>query len=453
MNSNNPPEYLPEDWQFGTDGIRGPVEKMNPLFMVKLGYAAGKALDEEGISKILIGKDTRISGYMIESALEAGFISAGLEVVLLGPLPTPAVAYLAKSNQQAGLVISGSHNSYEDNGVKFFNKDGFKISYELEKKIENKLFEEISVSEPIKLGKASRLNDAGGRYIEFCKSSAPGLDLSGLSLIVDCAHGANYSVAPQTFNELGASVITLGVSPDGININNGCGSTHPEALKNEVLKNNADLGIGFDGDGDRLLVIDKNGEILDGDDLLYTLISSRNLNSKNRQSLTGIVGTLMTNKSLEIYLNNEGIDFCRTDVGDKYVLRELVRRKWILGGEPSGHIICLDSTTTGDALIASLQVLRSIKESNFDISTILKNFKKFPQELISLNVRSPQTIIMSKKIRSEVSNLEKKLGSEGRVLLRPSGTEPLIRVMVEATSDNLAKDLALELAEFIKKAV
>ena len=454
MNSKNPPEYLPEDWRFGTDGIRGPVvDKMNPLFMVKLGYAAGKALNDEGISKILIGKDTRISGYMIESALEAGFISSGLDVVFLGPLPTPAVAYLAKSNKQAGLVISGSHNSYEDNGIKFFNKDGFKISYQLEKKIESKLLEEISVVEPKKLGKATRLNDAGGRYIEFCKSSSPSLDLSGLSLVVDCAHGANYLVAPQIFSELGASVVTLGASPDGININHNCGSTHPERLKKEVLQNKADLGIAFDGDGDRLIIVDKNGKVLDGDDLLYTLVAAKYLDSNKHQNSTGIVGTLMTNKSLEIYLDKEGIDFCRTDVGDKYVLRELIKRKWILGGEPSGHIICLDSTTTGDALIASLQVLSSIRESNYDISKILKTFNKFPQKLVSLNVSSPQTIIMNNKIRSEVSKLEKKLGIEGRVLLRPSGTEPLIRVMVEATSENLAKDLAKELAEFIKKAV
>ena len=452
MNSKKLPEYFPEDWRFGTDGIRGPLERMNPLFMVKLGYAAGKALVEQGISKVLIGKDTRISGYMIESALEAGFISAGLDVILLGPLPTPAVAYLAKSNKQAGLAISASHNSYEDNGIKIFNKDGFKISYEFEKEIETKLFDETSVVEPSKLGKASRMNDAGGRYIEFCKSSVPNLDLTGLSLVVDCANGANYIVAPQTFSELGASVITVGTSPDGININQDCGSTNPARLKKEVLLNKADLGIGFDGDGDRLLVVDKEGKILDGDDLLYTLISTKKANFDKQQNSLGVVGTLMTNKSLEIYLDREGINFYRADVGDKYVLRELIKRKLVLGGEPSGHIICLDSTTTADALIASLQVLSAIKKSNFDFSTILKNFKKFPQELISLNVSSPQTIIMNERIRSEVSKLEKKLGSNGRVLLRPSGTEPLVRVMVEATSKDLAKDLAQELAKFIRKA-
>ena len=452
MKTKNIPQYFPKDWRFGTDGIRGPTENLSPLFVVKLGYAAGKALFEKGISKILIGKDTRISGYMIESALEAGFISAGVEVVLLGPLPTPAVAYLAKSYQQAGLVISASHNSYEDNGLKFFNKDGFKISYKLEKRIETLLLEDSKTVESDKLGKATRLNDAGGRYIEFCKSSVSGLDLSGLSLVVDCANGANYSVAPQTFSELGASVIGVGVSPDGININHNCGSTFPETLKQEVLKNEAHLGIAFDGDGDRLIVVDKVGRVLDGDDLLYTLIEAKNINSEKNLISKGIVGTLMTNKSLEVYLYKNGIDFCRANVGDKYVLRELIKRNWTLGGEPSGHIICLDSTTTGDALIASLRILSSIKESNFDISPILKNFKKFPQELISLNVRSPQTIIMDEKIRSEVSKIEKSLGDQGRVLLRPSGTEPLIRVMVEATSEDLAKNLANELAEFIRKA-
>jgi len=454
MNSKkNIPEYFPLDWHFGTDGIRGPVEtKMNPLFMVKLGWAAGSVLKDEGITKILIGKDTRISGYMIESALEAGFISAGMDVILLGPLPTPAVAFLAKSYKQAGLVISASHNSYEDNGIKFFNKDGFKLSFNLEKKIEGKLFEESSVVKSIKLGKANRLNDAQGRYIEFCKSCSEGLDLTGLSLVVDCAHGANYSVGPRTFSELGASVIALGVSPNGININDRYGSTNPKELKKEVLSNKADLGIAFDGDGDRLLIVDNKGKVLDGDDLLYTLIATNILDNEEQKSISGVVGTLMTNKSLEVFLNKSGINFCRTDVGDKFILRELIKRKWTLGGEPSGHIICLDSTTTGDALIASLRILSSIRKFDFDISKILSDFDKFPQELVSLNVRSPQTVIMDSGVRTEVSKLEQKLGNKGRVLLRPSGTEPVIRIMVEATSKSLAKELANQLAELIKKA-
>ena len=453
MNIKKLPDYFPKEWKFGTDGIRGRVEsKMNPLFMVKLGWAAGKVLKEEGVSRILIGKDTRLSGYMIESALEAGFISSGIDVTLLGPLPTPAVAYLAKSNNQAGVVISGSHNSYEDNGIKFFNVDGFKISYETEKKIEIKLLQESSVVKSTQLGKATRLKDAQGRYIEFCKSSSPDLDLSGLSLVIDCANGANYSIGPQIFSELGASVSTLGVNPNGININQDCGSTNPENLKKEVILNKADLGIAFDGDGDRLLLIDSEGNALDGDDLLYTLISTNISNPNEFEALKGVVGTLMTNKSLEVYLDKEGIDFYRADVGDKYVLRELLKRGWTLGGEPSGHIICLDSATTGDALIASLRILSSISKFDFNISKILRNFHKLPQELVSINVKSPETVIMDNRVRNEVSKLENKLGDEGRVLLRPSGTEPLIRVMVEATSIDLAKDLASQLAELIKKA-
>ena len=454
MNHKTPPDYFPSDWKFGTDGIRGSVEdKMNPLFMVKLGYAAGTSLKEKGISEVLIGKDTRISGYMIESALEAGFISSGMDVVLLGPLPTPAVAYLAKSRNQAGLVITGSHNLYQDNGIKIFNRDGFKLSYHLEKEIEEILLsQEISIVKSGSLGKATRFIDAQEEYINFCKSSCSNLDLSGLSIVVDCGNGANYLIAPKTFSELGASVDCIGISPDGININQDCGSTNPEKLRKEVISQKADLGIGFDGDGDRLLFIDKLGKIRDGDDLLYTLIATGLNNPREKEITKGVVGTLMTNKSLEIYLKKENIDFFRADVGDKYILRELIKRGWILGGEPSGHIICLDTATTGDALIAALRVLSSISKFDFDISSTLQNFNKLPQELVNLKVNSPQTIIMNNSIRSEVSKLEKRLGEEGRVLLRPSGTEPLLRVMVEAVSTNLAKELAGELADFIQKA-
>ena len=452
MNPKNLPDYFPVDWRFGTDGIRGLVEKkMNPLFVVKLGWAVGKVLKEEGTESILIGKDTRISGYMIESALEAGFISAGMDVRLVGPMPTPGVAYLAKSTNQAGVVISASHNKFYDNGIKFFNRDGFKFSYDLEKRIENVLLENSKVVESMELGKASRLNDAKGKYIEFCKSFASNLDLSDLSLVIDCANGANYSVAPQIFSELGSKIIELSTSPNGININDECGSTNPNNIQKAVVESKADLGIAFDGDGDRLLVVDKEGKILDGDDLLYILVST-NLLRDDIQRYKGIVGTLMTNKSLELFLDKEGIDFSRTDVGDKYVLRELKERNWILGGEPSGHIICLDATTTSDALIASLKVLEAIKDLNFDISKALLNFEKLPQEIISLKVNNPQTLIMDSSIRYEVSKLENALGKEGRVLLRPSGTEDLIRIMVEATSEKLAKDLASELAEFMQKA-
>ena len=446
------PEYFPLDWRFGTDGIRGPVEsKMNPLFMVKLGWAAGKILKEKGIEGILIGKDTRISGYMIESALESGFISAGMDVTLVGPMPTPGVAYLAKSTNQAGLVISASHNRFSDNGIKFFTEEGFKLDYQFEKKIEDVLLDKNTVVDSVNLGKAKRFDEAQSRYIEFCLSTSPNLDLSGLDLVIDCANGANYAIAPKVFTELGCKVTSISTSPDGININANCGSTSPEKIQEAVISNEADLGISFDGDGDRLVVVDRNGRILDGDDLLYTLIS-RNSIELQSNSYKGVVGTLMTNKSLENFLDDQGIEFLRTDVGDKYVIRALRERSWILGGEPSGHIICLDKTTTGDALIASVKLLESLKNIDFDISRALENFTKLPQQLISFEVNHPHEILLNSEVRAEVSNLEKKLGKEGRVLIRPSGTEDLLRVMVEASSKELADELAKGLSEFIRKA-
>ena len=452
MVQNKPPNYFPKDWKFGTDGIRGPVESnMNPLFMVKLGWAAGKILKESGnVNSVLIGKDTRISGYMIESALEAGFISAGINVTLVGPMPTPGIAYLAKSTNQPGLVISASHNRFSDNGIKFFNQKGFKLDYQVEKRLEEVLLERSSVVDSLKLGKASRLEDSQERYINYCLSNFPNLDLSGLTIVVDCANGANYSIAPSVFSELRCKVIEIGTSPNGININERCGSTYPETLKKSVLEHDADLGIAFDGDGDRLVMIDNKGNVLDGDDLLYILVS-RDV-TKNPQKYKGVVGTHMTNKSLEIFFNQEKIGFSRADVGDKFVLSKLLAKNWILGGEPSGHIICLDSTTTGDALIASLKVLDSLKEIDFDINKSLKGFRKFPQELLNLRVNNPQSVIMDKHVRFEVSKIEGKLGEKGRVLLRPSGTEDLIRVMVEADSKEIAKDFVDLLAEYIKKA-
>ena len=399
------PEFFPLDWRFGTDGIRGPVEsKMNPLFMVKLGWAAGKIFKQKGIEGILIGKDTRISGYMIESALESGFISAGINVTLVGPMPTPGVAYLAKSTNQAGLVISASHNRFSDNGIKFFTEEGFKLDYKFEKKIEDVLLDKSTVVDSLELGKANRLEDAQSRYIEFCLSTSPNLDLSGLNLVVDCANGANYAIAPKVFSELGCKVTTLATSPDGININADCGSTNPEKIQKAVISSQADLGISFDGDGDRLVVIDKKGKILDGDDLLYTLISRNSIQLKD-YFCKGVVGTLMTNKSLESFLEKQGINFLRTDVGDKYVIRALRERNWILGGEPSGHIICLDQTTTGDALIASIKLLESLKDIDFDISKALESFKKLPQQLISFEVKDPQKFLMNPEIRSDVSKL------------------------------------------------
>ena len=432
---------LSSDRKFGTDGIRGPVTStMNPLFVTKLGWAAGCVLKEEGISKVFIGKDTRISGYMFESALQAGFISSGMDVTLLGPLPTPGVSFLANSNNQVGLVISASHNLFEDNGIKFFNKDGQKFSAELEKRIESKLTQDMVAVDSINLGKAARMNDAQGRYIEFCKSTFLGLDLTGLSILLDCANGATYSVAPKVFEELGAEVHAIGSSPDGININQNCGSTSPEFLKEEITKGEYDLGIAFDGDGDRILIVTSNGDILDGDDILYIL-------SQNLIEGSGVIGTLMTNKALEIHFGENNIDFYRSDVGDKYVLQKLVEKNWLLGGEPSGHIICLDSAPTGDAIIAALKFLDAVKKDNFSIDKILNNFKKFPQTLINLKVDNPNNIILSDKFWSEVTKIESILGNDGRVLIRPSGTEPLIRIMVESKDSSTSEDLCNTLAE------
>ena len=432
---------LSKDRKFGTDGIRGPVTStMNPLFVTKLGWAAGSILIEEGMSKVLIGKDTRISGYMYESALQAGFISAGMDVTLLGPLPTPGVSYLANSNNQVGLVISASHNLFEDNGIKFFNKDGQKFSAELEKRIETKLTQEMVAVESINLGKATRMNDAQGRYIEFCKSSFTDLDLNGLSILLDCANGATYSVAPKVFSELGAKVETIGSSPDGININQNCGSTNPDFLKEEIIKGTYDLGIAFDGDGDRILIVNSEGDILDGDDILYIL-------SNNLPADSGVVGTLMTNKALEIFFNENDIPFLRADVGDKYVLQRLLEESWVLGGEPSGHIICLDSAPTGDAIIAALNLLNAIKDNNFSVKKSLEGFKKFPQTLINLKVNNPNKIIVSDKFWSEVTRIERQLGHNGRVLIRPSGTEPLIRIMVESDKSGASHDFCNALAD------
>ena len=432
---------LSSDRKFGTDGIRGPVTStMNPLFVTKLGWAAGCVLKEEGISKVFIGKDTRISGYMFESALQAGFISSGMDVTLLGPLPTPGVSFLANSNNQVGLVISASHNLFEDNGIKFFNKDGQKFSAELEKRIESKLTQDMVAVDSINLGKAARMNDAQGRYIEFCKSTFLGLDLTGLSILLDCANGATYSVAPKVFEELGAKVHAIGSSPDGININQNCGSTSPEFLKEEIAKGEYDLGIAFDGDGDRILIVTSNGDILDGDDILYIL-------SQNLIEGSGVIGTLMTNKALEIHFGEKNIDFYRSDVGDKYVLQKLVEKNWLLGGEPSGHIICLDSAPTGDAIIAALKFLDAVKKDNFSIDKTLNNFKKFPQTLINLKVDNPNNIILSDKFWSEVTKIESILGIDGRVLIRPSGTEPLIRIMVESKDSSTSENLCNSLAE------
>ena len=436
---------LRRDRRFGTDGIRGPVDStMDPLFVAKLGWAAGTVLLEEGITRVLIGKDTRISGYMLESALQAGFISSGMDVTLLGPLPTPGVSFLANSNKQAGVVITASHNLFEDNGIKFFNKDGQKFSSELEKRIETKLTKEIESVNSINLGKATRMNDAQGRYIEFCKSNVTDLDLSGLSILLDCAHGATYSVAPKVFEELGATVSTVGTDPDGVNINQNCGPTNPEYIREEILKGDYHLGISFDGDGDRILMVSKTGKILDGDDLLYIL--SKDLNKES-----GVVGTLMTNKALQLYFKDMKINFCRADVGDKYVLQKLLEESWLLGGEPSGHIICLDAAQTGDAIVAALKLLNNLKEVGFNVDESIERFNKFPQNLINLSVNNPHKIILNDKFWSEVTHIESKLGEQGRVLIRPSGTEPLIRIMVESENEKDSEDYSNRLADIASK--
>ena len=432
---------LRQDRKFGTDGIRGPVDStMNPIFVTQLGWAAGSVLLEEGISKVLIGKDTRISGYMLESALQAGFISSGMDVTLLGPLPTPGVSFLSNSNKQVGVVISASHNLFEDNGIKFFNKNGQKFSAELEKRIEKKLTQAVETVKSLNLGKASRMEDAQGRYIEFCKSKFIDLDLSELSIVLDCANGATYSVAPRVFEELGANVTAIGIEPDGININKDCGSTNPNFLREEVLKGDYDLGIAFDGDGDRILIVSKEGQILDGDDLLYVL-SHQNPKDKS------IVGTLMTNKALELELKNRGLGFFRAEVGDKFVLEKMIKEGSSLGGEPSGHIICLDAAPTGDAIIAALKFLEALQEYSFEVDNSIKDFHKMPQTLINLSVSNPNTVIVNDKFWSEVTKIERSLDQKGRVLIRPSGTEPLIRIMVESENKEQSEDYCNSLAD------
>jgi len=435
---------------FGTDGIRGRVGEapITPEFMLRLGWACGRVFSERAAEQVsvIIGKDTRVSGYMFESALEAGLVAAGANVKLLGPLPTPAIAMMTRSqNAAVGIVISASHNPYYDNGIKFFSGLGAKLSDELELAIEAALEVPMQTVDSAQLGKATRLDDAAGRYIEFCKSSFTNLDLNGLSILLDCANGATYSVAPKVFSELGANVETIAASPDGININQNCGSTSPNTLKEAIAKGSYDLGIAFDGDGDRVLIVNSDGEVLDGDDILYIL-------SKTIPDGSGVVGTLMTNKALELYFQNEGIQFSRADVGDKYVLQSLVQKSWFLGGEPSGHIICLDSAPTGDAIIAALKLLNAIKANAFSIKKSLEDFKKFPQTLINLKVDNPNKIILSDKFWEKVTEIEFQLGDDGRVLIRPSGTEPLIRIMVESgdsgTSENLCNSLA-DLAQTI----
>ena len=438
---------------FGTDGIRGKVGEgvITPDFIMKLGWAVGRVLGNtgHGRSKVIIGKDTRISGYMFESALEAGLSAAGVDILLLGPMPTPAIAYLTRTlHAQAGIVISASHNPYYDNGIKFFSASGTKLSDEIELAIEAELEKDMVCVGSSKLGKAERVDDAAGRYIEFCKSTVPmSLTLNGMKIVVDCAHGATYYVAPCVFEELGAEVISIGVSPNGININDGFGSTDTKALEKAVLEHQADLGIALDGDGDRVLMIDHKGELLDGDELLYIIAKSR-INESNLNG--GIVGTVMTNLGLERILDDEGISFTRAKVGDRYVMEKLVEHDWCLGGEGSGHIICLDRTTTGDGIVSALQVLYAIKQSEKPLHELKSGMQKYPQLLINVRVEGSVDLSKSSSVKEAVLAAESQLGDRGRVLLRPSGTEPLVRVMVEGENEEEVRSVAKRLAEVVE---
>lgn len=436
---------------FGTDGIRGRVGEypITPDFMLKLGWAAGMAFRKHGACRVLVGKDTRISGYMFESALEAGLSAAGADVMLLGPMPTPAIAYLTRTfHAEAGIVISASHNPHDDNGIKFFSGQGTKLPDEIELMIEELLDQPMQVVESNKLGKVSRINDAAGRYIEFCKSSVPSsTDFAGLKLVIDCAHGATYKVAPSVFRELGADVTVLHAQPDGLNINEGCGSTHMESLQAAVLAGGADLGIAFDGDGDRVLMVDHAGEIIDGDEILF--IIARDLHDRNKLQ-GGVVGTLMSNLGLELALKDLDIPFTRAKVGDRYVMAELIEREWQLGGENSGHVVCCNHTTTGDAIIAALQVLMALKRRGETLAQARQGIRKCPQVLINVRFGGADIDPLEHPAVKEASaSVTEAMAGRGRVLLRKSGTEPLVRVMVEGDDETQVRGHAEALAKLV----
>ena len=440
---------------FGTDGIRGRVGEghINPEFVLKLGWAAGLVLGDQGGEggKILIGKDTRISGYMFEAALEAGLAAAGVDIRLLGPMPTPGIAYLTRTlHANAGIVISASHNPHEDNGIKFFSASGNKLPDATEELIERELDKPMTTVSSARLGKAKRLEDARGRYIEFCKSTIPSkMDFRGLKVVVDCAHGATYHIAPDVLDEIGAEVITIGAEPNGLNINDGFGATKPRALASSVRVNGADLGIALDGDGDRVIMVDSDGEIVDGDEILYVIAQSRLSNG----GLDGnVVGTHMSNLGLEVALRELGVGFERVAVGDRYILERLTEQDWTLGGEPSGHIICRDRTTTGDGIVSALQVMAEMNKSGKGLGELRAGMRKYPQELINVPLGTAQAadIMVCKSVTDAVQAVETDMGSEGRVLLRPSGTEPLIRVMVEGREADLVAANANSIADAVR---
>lgn len=436
---------------FGTDGIRGRVGQapMTVDFIMKLGWAAGKVLSKSRRGQVVIGKDTRISGYMFESALEAGLAAAGLDVLLLGPMPTPAVAYITQSQRAtAGIVISASHNPYHDDGVKFFNGDGFKLPDATEEAIEEMLDLELEMVVPEQIGKATRMEDAKGRYIEFCKSSiAFNKSLRGLKLVIDCANGATYHIAPAVFRELGAEVIEVGTKPDGMNINQEVGALYPENMRAHVLENQADMGIAFDGDGDRVMMMDARGDIKNGDQLLY--IIARDKLARGRLD-GGVVGTLMTNLGFEHALQARDIPFARAAVGDRYVMAELVERGWQLGGESSGHIICLDKTTTGDGIISSLQVLEALVSNGQTLTESCSDLEIYPQTMINVPLSTALDLDNSAVLKDAVKSAETELRDAGRVLLRASGTEPLMRVMVEGQDSEQVKNIATTLAQAVR---
>ena len=436
---------------FGTDGIRGKVGEapITPDFVLKLGWAAGKVLARHGSKKIIIGKDTRISGYMLESALEAGLAAAGLTAAFTGPMPTPAIAYLTRTfRAEAGIVISASHNPFDDNGIKFFSSEGTKLPDDVEEAIELEMEKPITCVESALLGRASRIVDAAGRYIEFCKGTFPSeLNLNGLKIVVDCANGATYHIAPNVLRELGATVIAIGVQPDGMNINKECGATDLKLLQQRVLAEKADIGLAYDGDGDRIMMIDHLGEKVDGDQILY-IIAREAL--RQGQLRGGVVGTLMSNMGLELALKQLGIPFTRAKVGDRYVLEKMQEKGWRLGAENSGHVILLDKTTTGDGIVASLQVLTAMVRNHMSLHDLCSGMKMLPQVLVNVRFTGEGDPLQSEAVKSATAEVEKALAGRGRVLLRKSGTEPLIRVMVEGENEAQVTDLANQIADQVK---
>ena len=436
---------------FGTDGVRGKVGSypIKPDFALKLGWAAGKVLASQGSKMVLIGKDTRISGYMLESALEAGLAAAGLSAAFTGPMPTPAIAYLTRTfRAEAGIVISASHNPYYDNGIKFFSAKGTKLPDEIEEAIEAMLEQPMDCVESAELGKASRINDAAGRYIEFCKGTFPAhLGLEGYKIVVDCANGATYHIAPNVLRELGAEVIEIGTDPNGLNINEKCGATDVTELQAKVVETKADVGLAYDGDGDRIMMVDHLGNKVDGDQILF-IIAREALRSGQLKG--GVVGTLMSNMSLEIALKMLGVPFLRANVGDRYVLEKMVENDWTLGGENSGHIIIADKNTTGDGIVASLAVLAAMAQHKLSLNELASAVKLFPQVLINVRFAGGDNPLESDAVKSVAADVEKRLEGKGRILLRKSGTEPLIRVMVECQDAALAQQCAEEIAEAVK---